>query len=657
MRDDIEALVRQGLQLHHENRLADAERIYRDVLRRQPMHSGVLHLLGLVALQCGQAERSVELFDRAIAIRRDFHEAYDNRGTALYTLDRFEEAVASYDRAIRLKSDNAAVHANRGNVLQALGRCEEALASYDRALALIPGFSEAHFGRGATLNALKRREEALASHERAIALNPNYAKAFQGRGMALQGLGRLEDAVASYDHAVALNPHFAEAFVDRGAALAASGRHQDAVASFDQAIALNPDLAEAFNNRGISLLESATVEAALASFDKAVGIRPGYAEAHTNRGNALYALGRRDDALAGHDRAISLRADCVEAHSNRANALSDLGRYEDAVAGYQTSIALDADLAKAHLNLAMCLLRLGRFEAGWREYEWRRTLDRKLSARRYSQPIWAGQESAQGKTIFIYDEQGLGDTIHFCRYAALLAAQGADVVMAVPASLRGLIATLDPRITVIGDGDVPDRFDFHCPMLSLPLAFGTDLDTIPALPRYLSADGALRSRWASRLGPKDKPRIGAVWSGSRTHKNDANRSIPFSLFQAIISDGADWLSLQNELRPADADLVLTSSGIRYVGDELKTFDDTAALIDQLDLVVTVDTSVAHLAGALGKPVWVMLPFNPDWRWLCGRSDSPWYPTARLFRQKAIGDWSTVLEAVKTELPLFLNGRP
>jgi Tfp pilus assembly protein PilF len=447
----IDALVQRGLQLHREGRLAEAEPIYQDVLRRQPKHSGVLHLLGLVAFQSGQAERSIALFDRAIAIRRDFPEAYDNRGTALYALNRFEEAVASYDRALRLKPD--------------------------------------------------------------------------------------------------------------------------------------------------------------------------------------YAV----------------------SHSNRAGALGDLGRHEDAVASYQKSIALSPDSAKVHRNFSMCLLRLGRFDVGWREYEWRRQIDNRLSARQYAQPIWTGQESSKNKTIFIYPEQGLGDTIQFCRYAAMLAAQEANIVLSSPTLLHGLIATLHPAITVIGESDVPDHFDFHCPLMSLPLAFGTDLDTIPAFPNYLSADDALRSGWTARLGPKDKPRIGVVWSGSRLHKNDANRSIPFSLFQSILSGGADWLSLQNELRPAEADLVLASSSIRYVGDALKSFSDTAALIDQLDLVITVDSSVAHLAGALGKPAWILLPFNADWRWLRDRRDSPWYPTARLFRQAALGDWPTVLEAVKSELPIFLDG--
>jgi tetratricopeptide (TPR) repeat protein len=652
---EAEALMQRGVQCHREGRLADAEGLYLEVLRRQPLHSGALHLLGVIAFQSGQAARSVELFDRAIAIRPGFAEAYDSRGTALYALGRFDEAVASYDRAIGLKPDNAAAHANRANVLQALGRSDDALAGYDRAIALGAGFPEVHFGRGATLNALQRYEDALASHERAIALRPDYAKAFQGRGAALHALGRLADSLASHDRAVALNPEFAEAFVDRGVVLDASGRFEDAVASYDRAIALRPDLAEAFNNRGTSLVRLGLFEAALASFDKALDLRSDYAAAHTHRGNALYALGRHDDALASHDHAIGLQADFGEAYSNRANALSDLGRYEGAVADYQKAIAANPDFAKAHLNLAMCLLRLGRFEAGWREYEWRIRSDKTLSARRYSQPAWTGQESGAGRTVFIYHEQGLGDAIQFCRYAAMLAVRGADVVLAAPPSLHGLIATLDPRITVIGERDVPGHFDFHCPLLSLPLAFGTDLDAIPASPRYLSADQARRSGWASRLGPGIRPRIGAVWSGSRLHKNDANRSIPYRLFNSIFCDDADWISLQNELRPADADLVLTSSDIRYFGDELKTFDDTAALIDRMDLVVTVDTSVAHLAGALGKPVWILLPFNADWRWLRDRPDSPWYPTARLFRQGAIGDWTTVLEAVKTSLPSFLEG--
>ncbi len=650
---ETEALLQGGVAHHVAGRLAEAERAYREVLRRQPAHARALHLLGLIAFQSGEAARAVELFDRAIAIRPDFPEAHDNRGTALYALDRFEAAAASYDRAIALKPGQPGAHANRGNALQALGRGPEALADYDAAIALKPDFAEAWYGRGAALSVLKRYGEALTSHARAISLNPGYAKAFEGRAVALHGLRRLPEALASYDQAVALNPAFAEAWFGRGVALAAWDKHKDAVISHDRAIALKPDFAEAFNNRAVSLMQLGQPEAALASLDEAVLLKPAFAAAQTHRGNALQALGRMEEALRAHDAAIAAQDDYAEAWSNRAHVLADLGRHEEAVADCGRAAAINPDFGIARFNLGMGLLRLGRFEEGWPEYEQRGRAQPALAPRPYPQPLWTGQE-VRDRTVFVYHEQGLGDAIQFSRYAAMLAERGAEVVLAAPAALHGVLATLEPRVTVIGERERPRDFDFHCPAPSLPLGFGTVLDSIPAPARYLMADEAAKTRWAEVLGEIVRPRIGLAWSGNRTHKNDANRSIPFERFGGLMSDAADWVSLQKELRPQDAEAVL-GGGVRHFGEALKTFSDTAALIEAMDLVVTVDTSVAHLAGALGKPVWILLPFNPDWRWLLKRNDSPWYPSARLFRQPAPGDWDAVLEDVRRALPGFLEG--
>jgi len=378
-------------------------------------------------------------------------------------------------------------------------------------------------------------------------------------------------------------------------------------------------------------------------------LKPDYAEAHNNRGNALRALNRPMEALASYDKTIALKPDYAEAHNNRGNVLLDLKRPEEALISYDKAIALKPNDAGAHFNQSLCLLLLGRFEQGWRQYEWRKKRDEPIAARPYPQPLWLGNENIAGKTLFLWWEQGFGDTIQFCRYANLVEARGAKVIISVQQPLHRLLQQISPTILVINQNETPTYFDYHCPLLSLPLAFRTSLETIPAQAQRLKADDALRSTWSARLPPKTKPRIGVVWRGGTIHKNDHNRSIELGQFLTIVGADADWVCLQKEIRDTDAAVFHEDSRIAFFGDDLKDFSDTAALLDLMDLVITVDTSVAHLAGAMGKPVWVLLPYNPDWRWQLDRNDSPWYPSARLFRQPEIGNWTAVLDEVKSEL--------
>ena len=429
---ETETLMRSGVAHHVEGRLGEAQSVYLEVLQRQPEHAGALHLLGLIAFQSGEADKAVDLFDHAIAVRPDFPEAYDNRGTALYALGRYEDAVASYDRSIALKPGQAGPHANRGNALQTLHRGEEALTA------------------------------------------------------------------------------------------------------FDTAIALDPEFADGFNNRAVTLMQLDRAQEALGSADEALRIMPGFAAAHTHRGNALHALGRLEEALVSHEAALRLHPDYAEAWCNRALALSDLGRHEAAAADHARAVALKPDFAIARFNLGIELLQLGRLEDGWDGYEWRGLAEAGMAPRTYPQPRWTGQE-VRDRTVLVYHEQGLGDSIQFCRYAAMLAGRGARVVLAAPASLHPVLWTLEPRVRVIGQNDDPGPFDFYCPMASLPQSFGTRLDSIPAPARYLAADETSRAQWAVALGEKVRPRIGVVWGGSRLLKNDG-RSILFDQFRSLISD-------------------------------------------------------------------------------------------------------------------------
>ena len=563
-------------------------------------------------------------------------------------LKRPEEALASYDKAIALKPDYAEAYNNRGNALMDLKRREEAVASCDKAIALNPAYVNAYNNRGNALRKLRRPAEAIASYDKAIALKPDCAEAHKNRGAALTDLKRPAEVLASYDKAIALMTDDAVAHNNRGAALRELQRPTEAIASYDKAIALKPDYADAHYNRGNALMDLKRLVEALTSYDKAIALKPEFAGAHSNRGNALRDLQRSAEALASYDKAIALKPDFAEAYSNRGNALKDLKRPAEALESYDKAIALKPDFADAHWNQSLCLLLIGHFEQGLRQYEWRKNL-KPMAVRSCPRPVWLGDEDIAGKTLFIYWEQGFGDTIQFSRYAKLVEARGAKVIMSVQQPLCELLKQISPTIKILKPSEEPTEFDYHCRLLSLPLALGTTLATIPAEQQYIKSDEELRSVWSARLPPKTKPRIGVVWSGSATNNRGHHRSMGLQQFLAIFSPDAEWICLQKDIREKDLALLRQFGRIAFFGDDLRDFSDTAALIDLMDLVITIDTGVAHLAGAMGKPVWILLPYNPDWRWLLDRNDSPWYPSALLFRQQQIGNWATVTDQVKNEL--------
>ncbi len=620
----VTSLFAQGLALHQAGRLAEAEKIYNQILAIRPDHFDSLHLLGVILYQRGDHAEAVRRINLALKRNPNNFLALNNRGNALTALRQFKEALASYDRAVAARPDYAEAHSNRGNVLKELRRFEDALASYDRAITLRPDYAEAHSNRADALNALERFDEALQACDRALALRPDLVEAHANRGNALHKVKRFAAALASHDHA----------------------------------LKLRPDYAEAHSNRGNTLHELKRFEEALASYDRALALRPDYAEAHSNRGNALQQLKRFDEAVVSHDRAVTLRADLAEAHSNRGNALKELARFEDALASFERAIAMRPDLADAHFNEAMCRLLIGDFDRGWEKNEWRwGTEQLKGGKRSFSQPLWLGSDEVAGKTILLHAEQGLGDTIQFGRYAPLVAARGARVILEVQRPLYDLMRTLSDAVEVVAAGDRLPDFDLHCPLLSLPLAFATRFETIPSAMPYLSAPETSTRAWRERLGKREKPRIGLVWAGNPrkelpgANRIDGQRSIALDRLAPLFQVTAcAFFSLQ---KGDDAARQLRDSDLRQQvidhTDDLHDFSDTAALIENLDLVISVDTSVAHLAGALGKPFWLLNRYNTCWRWLLDREDSPWYPTARLFRQDATREWDPVIARVAATL--------
>jgi len=537
-----------------------------------------------------------------------------------------------------------------------LKRFDEALASFDRALALRPNYVEALINRGVTLHALARFQEALASYEEAIALWPDGDAAFANRGMTLHALERFDEALASFDRALALRPDNAEALGSRGFTLHVLRRFDEALANYDGALALRPDNAELLSNRSVTLFELKRFAEALASGDRALVLRPDDPEAHANRGNALSVLKRFDEAMADYDRALELRPDYAEAHTNRGVTLHVLKRFDEALQCYARALAARPDFAAAHYNEGLSRLLTGDFDRGWAEHEWWREIAQfKRAERKFAQPRWTGSQPIAGKTILLHAEQGFGDTIQYCRYARRVAALGGRAILEVQEALRDLLGSLAGAAQVVAKGDTLPPFDMHCPMLSLPFVFGTRLATIPRETPYLSASAQAVANWSTRLPPKTRPRIGMAWSGRPEHNNDQDRSIDLASFLSPL-EGVDatLVSLQREVRAADAVVLRERSDVIHFGEELKDFSDTAALATNMDLVIAVDTSVAHLAGALAKPVWIPLPFVPDWRWLLDRDDSPWYPSARLFRQDDSRQWDGAFACLRAALDDFLH---
>lgn len=423
-----------------------------------------------------------------------------------------------------------------------------------------------------------------------------------------------------------------------------------AVELIGKAIEIDPDNAAPHNNLGLVLHELRRFEGALASYERAIALKPDYAEAWSNRGNTLRGLGRLEAALGSYERAIALKPDYARALANRGNLLRELGQVDAAVDSCDRAIAANPALGQAHFNKSLALLLGGDFAKGWELYEWRWADEEKiLERRRFEQPLWLGKESLAGRTILLHAEQGLGDTIQFCRYAPLVAEMGARVVMEVQKPLASLLGQVPGIAELIVKGSPLPSFDYQCPFLSLPLALKAELHSIPRSPRYLHADQRKLVRWASRLGESDRPRIGLAWSGSPRHQNDRKRSLRLADLLPFLPAGCQYVSLQKEVRDVDRPILASSANILDFSAEIDDFADTAALCELMDLVISVDTSVAHLAGALGRPTWVLLPFVPDWRWLLDRNDSPWYPSIRLYRQKGIGDWASVFHGLQGDL--------
>jgi tetratricopeptide (TPR) repeat protein len=535
----------------------------------------------------------------------------------LHQQGRLDEAEKLYTRVLKAQRDNFDALHLLGMLNHQRGKAGEAYRLITAALKVQPRSPDALSNLGLVLHALKRSDEGLASLDKALALAPGHLDALNNRGNLLLDLGRPAEAVLAFDAVLAKEPRHVQALINRGNARAAMGQ----------------------------------AEPALADYEAALTLAPGHPLALYNRGNALRALGREQDALTAYDGALSGAPNHVNAWANRGMALAALNRHQEALASYGRALTLQPENADVHFNAALSLLTAGDYPRGLAEYEWRWKRAGMILRKDLRRPPWLGETPLAGKTILLHDEQGLGDTLMFVRYAPLLARAGARVVLEVQPELKGLLAGLEGAAAVAGHGEPLPAFDVHCPLASLPLAFKTDLATVPADTPYLRAPEPQIEKWRPRLASLPPPRVALAWSGRTTHINDRNRSLSLPLLEPLLTlPGISFISVQHEPRPDDAGILAREPRIMHVGGELADFTDTAAVLALCDLVICVDTSIAHLAGALGRPAFVLLPFQPDWRWTLDRDRSPWYPAVRLFRQPAIGDWDSVIGRVAAELP-------
>jgi tetratricopeptide (TPR) repeat protein len=497
-------------------------------------------------------------------------------------------------------------------------------------------------------------DQGIKIFENIIKIQPDDCNGYYNLANFLQKQKKYDQAILNYQKVLELDDKSVNAIYNLGNILIDIKKYEYAIQCFTKVIELQPNSDDALSNLGFLQLEIGNYEEALEYLNQAISINPRNLSALNNLGKVNEKKFLYLEALEFFNKAIKLNPNHAQSYYNRGVVLDATLSCKEAVHDYDKAIALQPELADAHWNKSLNLLLTGDFTKGWSLYEWRWKVDKlKLLNRTFSQPLWLGNENILGKTILLHAEQGLGDTIQFCRYAKLVKKLGAKVLLEVPKSLLGLLSALEGVDQLIESGNQLPDFDYHCPLMTLPLAFKTELANIPNRIPYLAASNIKHEKWAQKLGVKPKLLVGLVWSGSTTHKNDYNRSLKLKQLLPYLPDLCEYVSLQKEVREIDKQ-VLNGSNIKQYGDELNDFSDTAALCQLMDLVISVDTSVAHLAGAISKTTWVLLPHVPDWRWLLDREDSPWYPSIKIYSQPSHGDWDSVMKRIRHDLIEYSN---
>lgn len=675
--------LEQGLAHHRSGRLVQAARCYQQAHEQDGGNAGALLLLSILARHARQMEPAIALAAEAARLRPDDAGLRLGLASALLAAGKVDEAeqecraalalhpemaaawrclgealvgrgdraaaFTAWERAGSLEPNDSRAERLRGDLWCREGNFEEAIAAYRAGLAKTPQDAKLHYVLGAALAAGGYRRQAEDAYRSALRLRPNFPEVLLNLGNLFYDERRFAAAALCCRKALALRPGYAKAWCNLGNALQMLGSARAATQCYERTLCLAPEMVAAQHNQGNAWMALRDFLRAERCFRRALAQDATRAEHHNSLGNALYGQRNDDAAEACYRRALALDPGYAAAHTNLANAMLRRGQRADSLAHYERALQLDPSSAGGHYNLGLACLRTGRFAEGWREHEWRWDFhELRLRRRRFAAPQWGG-EPLHGQTILLHAEQGLGDSLQFIRYVPLVAERGGRVVLEVQPRLAHLLRGLDGAVQVIARGDPLPEFAWHCPLMSLPPAFATTVDTIPRNVPYVRADpeeaAAARRRW-----PGEGLRVGLAWAGNPRCRSDEERSMPLERLLPLADvAGVSWFSLQMGAACGQMVTLRERFPLADASSASRDLAETAALIATLDLVITVDTSIAHLAGAMALPVWIVLPVPADWRWMDDRDDSPWYPTARLFRQRACGDWSRPVLHMRTEL--------
>ncbi len=605
-----------AIEYYQEGKLKQAENILGEIVNLEPENAAALHFLGIIH----------------------------------YYFRNYDSAEKYIEKSLYLKPNEAIAYFNLANTFRDEKKIDEAITNYKKALEINPNLSDAYYNLAIIFEGKGQIDEAVTCYGKAIQIAPNDAASYNNLGVVLQKKGQIDDAIACFEKALRIKPDNAKTYNNLGIALHERKQFDEAITNYKRAIQLDPNLSDAHNNLGNSLKEKGLFDEAVTCYTKALQMTPDRADVYYNLGIVLKEKGSVDEAIDNYMKAIQFYPGYIDAYNNLGIAFKENGQLDKAINCFKDALQINSNDVVTHWNLSLVLLLSGNFKEGWKEYEWR------LKVKDFYHPDFccpiSNESDMEGRTILLHAEQGFGDTIQFIRYAPLVAQRGAEVIVRCQKELASLLQGVKGIAMVIDyDKQLPD-FDFYCPLLSLPLFFGTTLENVPGETPYINADRILVQKWKNRIKDADpKLKVGLVWAGRE------QRSFSLEFFLPLLEIGnICFYSLQKgeaakQAKNSPYDLKL----IDYT-EELNDFSDTAALLDNLDLIISIDTAVAHLAGALGKSVWTLLPFAPDWRWMLNRGYSPWYATMRLFRQPSNGDWKSVISKIIVELQnRLLNG--
>ena len=595
-------------------------------------------------------------FKQAALLQPALPDIYFNLGVINQIMGNEAEAEANFLRFVELSPNDPRGYFNLGNAFYGQGKLEGALLCFETAIQFDPKYVEAMNNRASVLQEMGRLQDAVGAYCDTIDIKPDYPDAYINLGNALYELGRLEEARGSLERAAALQPNNAKIYNSLGVILKALSLTDDAIFQFKKALSLNPDYAEAHSNLGSALRQAGKLEESIIAYQKSLALTPDNATVYANLGVAYKESGKIKEAVESGGKSLSLNPKNSVAYNNLGVAYQAQGKLKEALESFEQALTINPDFAEAHWNFAIALLLSGDYERGWAEYEWGFVAKQRI-ARKTDKPLWDGLP-LDGKIILIRSEQGLGDTIQFTRFLPLVKAEGGKVILECQAPLVDLLKNCGADEVVSRsepDGDPQRPFDVWFPLMSLPGHYKVKLNEVSPKMPYIYSDPARQSKWHHYFKGETRLKIGIVWAGSPTHQDDRNRSCSLADFLPLLKlEGIAWYSLQKGEAVSEIDLLPSDVNLHSIGNELQDFSDTAAVINDLDILISVDTSVVHVAGAMGKEVWALLQFAPDWRWLQARSDTPWYPSMRLYRQKSAGDWGGVLDEVVEAINLMLS---